>query len=177
MCTYTPEDFAALFYKGVGAYFMTFCLLSCTSIPFRRKVSTLLGKNVLLFPLQCLSFSGGNKNNFYKISHESVSITLEKHLGALGKYGKYLPNAPKLEFVKLLIGLWAAKYKHILLQFYMKNIHVRIGVEPPQQAHDVNTTSPQRHDVASTLNRRCINVMCPPGQVLSTLVTALPLQF
>ena len=32
-----------------------------------------------------------------------------------------------------------------------------------QQTHDVYTTSPQRHDVASTLRRRCINVMCPLG--------------
>ena len=32
-----------------------------------------------------------------------------------------------------------------------------------QQTHDVSTTSPQRHDVASTLSRRCIHVMCPLG--------------
>ena len=32
-----------------------------------------------------------------------------------------------------------------------------------QQAHDVNTTSPQRRYNVMTLSRRCINVMCPLG--------------
>ena len=40
---------------------------------------------------------------------------------------------------------------------------------PPQRAHDVNITSPQRHDVASTLRRRCIYVMCLPGLILTEL--------
>ena len=35
--------------------------------------------------------------------------------------------------------------------------------ETAQQAHDVNTTSPQHHDVASMLSQRCINVMCLLG--------------
>ena len=36
--------------------------------------------------------------------------------------------------------------------------------ETTQQAHDVNTTSPQRRcNVASTLWRRCINVHVPAG--------------
>ena len=53
-----------------------------------------------------------------------------------------------------------------------------IDVEATLYLHDVNTTSPQRwrkynvastsmqrHDVASTLRRRCIYVMCLPGSV------------
>ena len=37
------------------------------------------------------------------------------------------------------------------------------GVLKAQRTHDVNITSMQRHDVASTLRRRYIYVMCLPG--------------
>ena len=40
-----------------------------------------------------------------------------------------------------------------------------LASELTQQAHDVNTTSPQRR--SSTLSRRCINVMCALGSPLN----------
>ena len=38
-----------------------------------------------------------------------------------------------------------------------------------QRAHDVYTTSMQRHDVASTLRRHCIDVMCLLGMCFIVL--------
>ena len=45
--------------------------------------------------------------------------------------------------------------------------HIRIDTS--QQTHDVYTTSMQRHGVASTLRRRCKNVMCLMGCINSDM--------
>ena len=41
--------------------------------------------------------------------------------------------------------------------------------------YNVGSTSMQRHDVASTLSRRCINVMCLLGSMVASLKSYLPI--
>ena len=49
-----------------------------------------------------------------------------------------------------------------------------MGPASPQQAHNVETTSIQRQDVISTLNRRCVNVVCSLGPYVFEHINSFP---
>ena len=53
---------------------------------------------------------------------------------------------------------WPPSWKSIFRFFWTER-----PIDSKLATHDVYTTSPQRQDVASTLRRRCINVMCQLG--------------
>ena len=75
------------------------------------------------------------------------------------KYQDFLSENFQFLVVKFSVYLNRRVYvMEIMQEHTLRNIPAGTG-----RLYNVGSTSMQRHDVASTLRRRCINVMCPLG--------------
>ena len=63
--------------------------------------------------------------------------------------------------IQIILSTHAVRSESSLGAFQKSKYAMFLHADNAQRAHDVYTTSTQRHDIASTLRRRCINVMCP----------------
>ena len=62
--------------------------------------------------------------------------------------------------------LWSRAFTSLVIMKYRRNWDLKIMYPAGTwRLYNVGSTSMQRHDVASTLRRHCINVMCPLGKV------------